>query len=48
MKSLYKYGFAKINGGDKESGAIVQIANIIGYIRETNYGKFFDVKKPLR
>ena len=47
MKSLYKYGFAKINGGDKESGAIVQIANIIGYIRETNYGKFFDVKSNI-
>ena len=47
MKSLYKYGFAKINCGDKESGAIVQIANIIGYIRETNYGKFFDVKSEI-
>jgi gamma-butyrobetaine dioxygenase len=44
MKSLREYGFAKITGAGKESGEIVQIADLIGYIRETNYGKFFDVK----
>ena len=44
MKSLHEYGFAKITGGGKESGKIIQIADLIGYIRETNYGKFFDVK----
>ena len=47
MKSLYKYGFAKITGGNKESGAIIQIANLIGYIRETNYGKFFEVRSEI-
>ena len=44
MKLLHEYGFAKITGGGKESGEIIKIANLIGYIRETNYGKFFDVK----
>ena len=44
MKLLHEYGFAKITGGTKESGEIIKIANLIGYIRETNYGKFFDVK----
>ena len=47
MKSLHKYGFAKISGGNKESGAIIQIANLIGYIRETNYGKFFEVRSEI-
>ena len=47
MKSLYSYGFAKINGGSKESGSIIKIANLIGYIRETNYGKFFDVRSEI-
>ncbi len=47
MRSLHKYGFAKINGGNKESGAIIQIANLIGYIRETNYGKFFEVRSKI-
>ena len=44
MKLLHEYGFAKITGGTQESGEIIKIANLIGYIRETNYGKFFDVK----
>ena len=47
MKSLYKYGFVKITGGNKESGAVIQIANLIGYIRETNYGKFFEVRSEI-
>jgi len=47
MKSLHEYGFVKITGGEKESGEIIQIANLIGYIRETNYGKFFDVKSEV-
>ena len=47
MKSLHKYGFAKISGGNKESGAIIQIANLIGYIRETNYGRFFEVRSEI-
>ena len=47
MKSLHRYGFAKTTGGNKESGAIIQIANLIGYIRETNYGKFFEVRSEI-
>jgi len=47
IKSLQEYGFAKITGGAKESGEIIKIANLIGYIRETNYGKFFDVKSEV-
>ena len=47
MKLLHEYGFAKITGGTKESGEIIKIANLIGYIRETNYGKFFDVKSEV-
>ena len=47
MKSLHEYGFAKITGGGKKSGEITQIADLIGYIRETNYGKFFDVKSEV-
>ena len=47
MQFLHKYGFAKITGGNKESGAIIQIANLIGYVRETNYGKFFEVRSEI-
>jgi len=47
LKSLYYYGFAKMIGGKVESGAIIQIANLFGYVRETNYGKWFDVRSEL-
>jgi len=47
LKSLYCYGFAKMIGGKIESGAIIQIANLFGYVRETNYGKWFDVRSEV-
>ena len=34
LKSLYRYGFAKMTGGKIESGALIQIANLFGYVRE--------------
>ncbi len=33
-----------MSGCEKKSGTISKIANLFGYIRETNYGKWFDVK----
>jgi len=47
LKSLYFYGFAKVIGGKIESGALTEIANIFGYIRETNYGKWFEVRSEI-
>ena len=44
LKSLYCYGFAKMTGGKTESGALIQIADLFGYVRETNYGKWFEVR----
>jgi len=44
LLSLKIYGFAKMNNCRVESGAIIDIANLFGYIRETNYGKYFNVK----
>jgi len=47
LKSLYCYGFAKMTGGKIESGALIQIANLFGYVRETNYGKWFEVRSEI-
>ena len=47
LKSLYRYGFAKMTGGKIESGALIQIANLFGYVRETNYGKWFEVRSEV-
>ena len=47
LKSLYSYGFAKMSGGKIESGALIQIAELFGYVRETNYGKWFEVRSEI-
>jgi gamma-butyrobetaine dioxygenase len=47
LKSLHSYGFAKISECEKKSGTVIKIAKLFGYIRETNYGKWFDVKSKL-
>ena len=47
LKSLHSYGFAKMTGCEKKSGTVVNIAKLFGYVRETNYGKWFDVKSKL-
>ena len=47
LKSLYRYGCAKMTGGKTESGALIQIADLFGYIRETNYGKWFEVRSEI-
>lgn len=39
-----KYGFGKLTGGGVEPGALTQVADLFGYIRETNYGQFFEVR----
>ena len=44
LKSLHCYGFAKMIGCEKKSGTVIKIAKLFGYVRETNYGKWFDVK----
>ena len=44
LKSLHSYGFAKMTGCEKKSGTVIKIAKLFGYVRETNYGKWFDVK----
>ena len=44
LKSLHCYGVAKMTGCEKKSGTVIKIAKLFGYVRETNYGKWFDVK----
>ena len=47
LKSLHSYGFAKMIGGKIESGALIETANLFGYVRETNYGKWFEVRSEV-
>jgi len=38
------HGFATMRDGPVEAGAIERVAALFGYIRETNYGRWFDVR----
>jgi len=44
LSQLSRYGFAKLIKGPVEDQALMQVANLFGYVRETNYGKHFEVR----
>ena len=44
LDGLYRYGFAKLTDGPVESGALINVAESFGFVRETNYGKWFEVR----
>jgi len=44
LAAVRRYGFAKITGGPIKSGALLKVVELFGYVRETNYGKWFEVR----
>ncbi|AKI00065.1 putative taurine catabolism dioxygenase [Hoeflea sp. IMCC20628] len=44
LSQLRKYGFGKMAGGPVEPEALLKIAALFGYVRETNYGRYFEVR----
>ncbi len=44
LAAVRRYGFAKLSGGPVESGALLKVAALFGYVRETNYGEWFEVR----
>lgn len=44
LAAVRRYGFAKLTGGPAESGALLDVVNLFGYVRETNYGRWFEVR----
>jgi gamma-butyrobetaine dioxygenase len=44
LYGVRRFGFAKLTDGPVESGALLKVAGLFGYIRETNYGKWFEVR----
>src|SRR2546423_233211 len=37
-------GFAILTGGPTEPGTVTRVAELFGFVRETNYGRLFDVR----
>lgn len=44
LSKLARFGFAKLDKGPIESKALLRVADLFGYVRQTNYGEFFEVR----
>jgi len=47
LAAVRRFGFATLTSGPVESGALMQVAGLFGHVRETNYGKWFDVRSEV-
>jgi gamma-butyrobetaine dioxygenase len=44
LSAVRAYGFAVMDDLPAESGALCKVVDLFGYIRETNYGRWFEVR----
>ena len=44
LAAVDRYGFALLTGLPTESGFLSKVADLFGYVRETNYGRWFEVR----
>ena len=44
LEGVNRYGFGKVVNGPVEPGALFKIVDLFGYVRETNYGRHFEVR----
>jgi len=44
LADVRRYGFAVMTDVPTESGSLVKAAELFGYVRETNYGRWFEVR----
>lgn len=44
LASVRRFGFAKVTGMEPRKGGLFDIVDLFGYVRETNYGRLFEVR----
>ncbi|MEE9335754.1 MAG: gamma-butyrobetaine dioxygenase [Granulosicoccaceae bacterium] len=44
LREIEQYGFAKLSHAPTEDGALFNVIDLFGYVRETNYGRHFEVR----
>jgi gamma-butyrobetaine hydroxylase len=44
LSHIARLGFAKLNAGPVQAGALTQVVDLFGHLRETNYGRIFEVR----
>jgi len=48
LAAVDELGFAVLTGCGTEPGTVTRVAELFGYVRETNYGRLFDVRSLVR
>lgn len=43
LAAIERFGFARLHGCPRESGALCRVVDLFGFVRETGYGRWFDV-----
>ena len=41
---MRRHGFARLTSVPAVSGAVCEVVTLFGHVRETNYGRWFDVR----
>ncbi len=44
LQKVSRYGFGKLVNGPSEPGSLMKVVELFGYVRETNYGRHFEVR----
>ena len=44
LEGVARYGFGKLTGGPIEDQSLMQVVALFGFVRETNYGRHFEVR----
>ena len=44
LAGVRRHGFGRLAGGPTRSGALLDVVALFGYVRETNYGRWFEVR----
>ena len=44
LEAVVRFGFGKVVGGSTRPGALFKVVDLFGYVRETNYGRHFEVR----
>ncbi len=44
LSDIRRYGFAKLVNGPVKDQALMDVVNLFGFVRETNYGRHFEVR----
>ena len=44
LDAVRRYGFARLTEVPRHSGGLIDVVELFGYVRETNYGRWFEVR----